>query len=311
MRRRSGSSSESTSSSRRSGGNAAAVGDQLGLGEQEREHGEPLLALGAEAAKLARAGGEDDVVEVRPEPVTPRSRSRSSRASSVGDRRRLRRRSAARRRGSPSSPARSANGAASSASASFRAATSSRPERCDLLRPRRRARRATSSRRRRGAATRSAARRRAPYSADSCARAGVSRPSDAVEVRAARCRCAFDDAEPVGREDERRRLARAAARPRAAARRSASRACPRRPRASSSISSGTVPRVPRTAMRAARSPKRISCASVRVRGEKPCVATCSDSSRFVLPTPFGPTASTRPGLQARARAAHTTGTTQS
>ena len=56
-----------------------------------------------------------------------------------------------------------------------------------------------------------------------------------------------------------------------------------------------MPRVPRTAMRAARSPKRISCASVRVRGEKPCVPTCSDSSRFVLPTPFGPTASTRPG----------------
>ena len=47
---------------------AAAVGDQLGLGEQEREHGEALLALRAEAAQLARAGRDHDVVEVRPEP---------------------------------------------------------------------------------------------------------------------------------------------------------------------------------------------------------------------------------------------------
>jgi len=39
----------------------------------------------------------------------------------------------------------------------------------------------------------------------------------------------------------------------------------------------------------------MSCASARVRGEKPCVPTCSDSSRFVFPTPFGPTASTSPG----------------
>ena len=46
---------------------AAALGDQLRLGEQEREHGEPLLALRAEAPQLARAGGDDDVVEVRAE----------------------------------------------------------------------------------------------------------------------------------------------------------------------------------------------------------------------------------------------------
>ena len=44
---------------------AAAVGDQLRLGEQECEHREPLLALGAEAAQLAAGGGEDDVVEMR------------------------------------------------------------------------------------------------------------------------------------------------------------------------------------------------------------------------------------------------------
>ena len=34
---------------------AAAVGDQLRLGEQEREHREPLLALRAEAAQVAAA----------------------------------------------------------------------------------------------------------------------------------------------------------------------------------------------------------------------------------------------------------------
>ena len=39
---------------------------------------------------------------------------------------------------------------------------------------------------------------------------------------------------------------------------------------------------------AACSPWRISCASDRVRGENPCVPTCSDSSRFVLPAPFAP-----------------------
>ena len=43
------------------------------------------------------------------------------------------------------------------------------------------------------------------------------------------------------------------------------------------------------------SPKRISSASERVRGENPWVPTCSDSSRFVLPAPFAPTARTSPG----------------
>src|SRR5579885_2837434 len=43
----------------------------------------------------------------------------------------------------------------------------------------------------------------------------------------------------------------------------------------------------------------MSCASVRVRGEKPCVATWIASRRFVFPTPFGPTASTSPGRTAR------------
>ena len=58
---------------------------------------------------------------------------------------------------------------------------------------------------------------------------------------------------------------------------------------------GEPPWSPSTAIRAPSSPKRISCASDRVRGEKPWAATCRLSSRFVLPAPFGPTASTIPG----------------
>src|SRR5580765_4504711 len=67
----------------------------------------------------------------------------------------------------------------------------------------------------------------------------------------------------------------------------------------SSISSCTSPRRPVTAARAPSSPNRTSCTSVRVRGEKPCVATWIASRRFVFPTPFGPTASTSPGRTAR------------
>ena len=66
--RRSRSSSESTSSRSSSGGNGPALGDQVGLGQQEREDGEPLLALRAEAAQVAGARDDRDLVEVRPEP---------------------------------------------------------------------------------------------------------------------------------------------------------------------------------------------------------------------------------------------------
>ena len=44
---------------------AAPLRDHLRLGEQEREHREPLLALRAEAAQVALAGADGDVVEVR------------------------------------------------------------------------------------------------------------------------------------------------------------------------------------------------------------------------------------------------------
>jgi hypothetical protein len=43
---------------------AAVCGDQLGFGEKKGQDGQPLLSLGAEAAKVPRAARQDDVVEV-------------------------------------------------------------------------------------------------------------------------------------------------------------------------------------------------------------------------------------------------------
>ena len=60
---------------------------------------------------------------------------------------------------------------------------------------------------------------------------------------------------------------------------------------------GTVPRRPVSSTRPAVAPWRISCMSERVRGEKPCVPTCSDSSRFVLPAPFAPGDENEPRLE--------------
>src|SRR6185503_12591661 len=98
------------------------------------------------------------------------------------------------------------------------------------------------------------------------------KPSEhAVEVRTARGGTAFHDDEPVRREHERRHLA---------------------------------PELLRRATRAASWPKRTSCASARVRGEKPCVPTCSDSSRFVFPAPLGPVTSTRPGSSSKSSFAY-------
>ena len=62
-------------------------------------------------------------------------------------------------------------------------------------------------------------------------------------------------------------------------------------------STGECARSPAIVTRPADSPNWISCASWRVRGEKPCVATCSDSSRFVLPTPFRPDGEHEAGLE--------------
>ena len=126
----------------------------------------------------------------------------------------------------------------------------------------------------------------------------------AVEVRASRGRAGLDDRQPVRREDERRRLAAQLLR-RAEARAVQLGPFPlgrRQPDARSRT--GVCPRRPSSRIRAAVSPKRISSASDRVRGEKPWVPTCSDSSRFVLPAPFGPTASTSPGSSASSSRAY-------
>ena len=140
-RRRPGSSSESTSSSSSSGG---AV-EQLRLREQQREHGQPLLALRAELAQVAVAARDQHVVEVRAERrSSPRSRSRARRASSSASGRRLGRRTRvarpagrARRRArrSPARAARASRGARrparapSSATRSVHGSSASRSDR--------------------------------------------------------------------------------------------------------------------------------------------------------------------------------------
>src|SRR5437870_2726914 len=44
----------------------AALGDQFGLGQEKREHGETLLALRAERAQVPLPGDDPDLVQMRP-----------------------------------------------------------------------------------------------------------------------------------------------------------------------------------------------------------------------------------------------------
>ena len=237
-----------------------------------------------------------DVVEVRAEARRARARGRGRAARRAAPRSAARPRTRARRRRARAHRPLARSAASSSVERLAARGDQLRAELGDLLRPRR-------NRVARREAGRDAAERGVPLRDRGAVlrrqpRARREQPPErAVEVRAAHRGPALDDREPVGREDERRDLARAAAPPRAAARRSASRACPRRRRERDVELERRRRRGGRAARRgAAASPKRISCASVRVRGEKPCVPTCSDSSRFVLPAPFGPTTSTRPGV---------------
>ena len=148
---------------------AAALGDQLRLGEEEREHREPLLALRAEAPQLPRRRRRR---RRRRDAGRGRSRRGRGRGRAAPRARRpsaARRRSAAPRPARPSSPARSANGGPSSASVSLRAATSSVPSAATCS-----VHGASASRVEKPPATRRSDALRcataAPYSAESCAR---------------------------------------------------------------------------------------------------------------------------------------------
>ena len=260
----------------------------------------PVSRTGADRGRRSRSATSS---RCGPSPVVPRSRSRASRCSSasrvggcgvVPEARRAAARARRLVRANAGRALRASRGAGRRASAPSAATCSVHG----------------SSASRSGEAELHAAQRRVPLRerGEIVLRHRRARREEArerpVEVRAARGGPALHDGEAVRGEDERRdlaaerlggrqlravhacllRLALAQGHRRArAARRSA---CLRR----------------RT--RAAVSPKRISCASWRVRGEKPCVTTCSDSSRFVLPTPLRPTTSTIPGSSARSSDAY-------
>src|SRR5919197_2611330 len=138
----------------------------------------------------------------------------------------------------------------------------------------------------------------APYSAESTARDGESRPSTRSKYARLAAGPPFTTTSRSGVKTS------VATSPRScsAARSRAPLRLARLPLPSSSVtpsSTVTPARSPRNAIRAASRPKRTSCASARVRGENPCVPTCSDSRRLVLPAPLGPVTSTRPGSSSR------------
>ena len=85
IRRRLSSSSESASSRSSEGRHPAAVGDQLGLGEEQREHGEALLALRAERAQVAvaRSGSRSRRDEGRRRSCRARCRGRAAPRAAV------------------------------------------------------------------------------------------------------------------------------------------------------------------------------------------------------------------------------------
>ena len=131
-------------------------------------------------------------------------------------------------------------------------------------------------------------------------------PRGPVEVGPAGGRAALHDREPVGREDQRRELAAQELR-RGQACTVELGALRRRPVADSLTLTSRGPAAAKSRLNATSarplSPKRTSCPSARVRGEKPCVPTWSASSRFVFPAPFSPVTSTIPGDRSRSRKA--------
>ena len=221
----------------------------------------------------------------------PRSRSRASRSSSCS--RETGPPSYASLPGSsPNAPVSRANAGVSSSSACRRAAASSVPSAATWS-----VHGSTASRDDRPFATRRSAAFRwpttAPYSADNPARAGNSRPSARSKYARRTAGAPFTIPSRSGVKTSVETSARSSS----AARNGPPFSFARLPFPGSSVtssSSGVAARRPRSDTRPIASPNRTSCASFRVRGENPCVPTCSDSSRFVFPAPFGPTTSTRP-----------------
>ena len=290
---------------RRPAGAAAARGrvrPGARFGEDQREDGEALFALRAEAPQVAVVRPELDVVEVRARGPWFHGRGRRR-----GEPRALRPWAARRRSAAPRGEAELVGAlrerGASSAIASRRASTSAEPRSAT-----RSVHGETASRDEAPIATRRSAAFRwataAPYSAGTPARAGKSRPS-AVEVRSPGSRPSFDDDEAVRREDERRDLGaelfgRAQVAPFSCLLRIAG--------AKGDLDlEPEPPREPPSSTLAASVPKRTSCASFRLRGEKPCVPTWSASSRFVLPAPFRPDGEHQPRLEAPVRATRRSG----
>ena len=174
----------------------AAVGDQLRLREQEREHGQPLLSLRAVAAQVAPAGADPDLVQMRPEPgrapleilLEPRLESLGARRLGLVQQPRRRpvralrpvRRTAA---AAPRPPrvARQTSAAPSSATRCVQGATASRDDAPNVTR--------------RSAAFRCAT--AAPYLGRKASPSGQKPTERAVEVRPPGSRAALDHDEPV------------------------------------------------------------------------------------------------------------------
>ncbi len=264
-RRRPRSSSESTSSKSKSGRRL----EERRLRQQQRQHRETLLALRAVLAKVSVAACDQHVVEMRAPRRSCRARGpargapRDRRPSEAPRRTRaVRRASRAHRHAQRTAlqARRVSPGGRRQARRRVRPALAPRLESRTLRKPELDPpQRCVSLRKRREVVLR-----------QRCA-GGKRRASVAVEVRAAGCRSALHDRRAIGSEDERRDLP-------------AKRVCRRKACAVQSrflrlslsqrerdVDRRPSPRRPLNATRAAVSPKRMSCASWRVRGEKPWV----------------------------------------
>ena len=180
---------------------------QLGLGEQQRQHGEALLALRAEgtqvaARRRARRGRRD----ADPAPVVPRSRSRSTRASSCSDCRRLA--LVAKLRPGQAELARALGEVRLQRRQRSRASRprARRRKRLDLLVPGRKCLPCREDPGRLAERRVSLTDRRTVLGREPRASTARAVPMHAVEVRPPSGRPALDDHQAVGREDERRHL---------------------------------------------------------------------------------------------------------